>query len=242
MDKKEVQRVFSKSYMRRHSLEEWSEQATEAYNFLRSFYRNEYFYKNTIFNRHVLGKRSLRTTTALQELRVGRSLADVVVINGQATVYEIKSEFDSFQRLSSQLQDYYKMFGYVYIVTSESQLEAALKFTEGTPTGVYVVTRQEYLSERKKAIWDNRYFCKMEMYRTLRKYEREAVIQQCGHHLPDVAPVYYFQACYQLWEQIPMTTLHREFLKQLKQRQQPIQGLKQLPYEVRSFYYFHYEK
>lgn len=242
MDKKEVQRVFSKSYMRRHSLEEWSEQATEAYNFLRSFYRNEYFYKNTIFNRHVLGKRSLRTTTALQELRVGRSLADVVVIDGQATVYEIKSEFDSFQRLSSQLQDYYKMFGYVYIVTSESQLEAALQLTEGTPTGVYVVTRQEYLSERKKAIWEDQYFCKLEMYRTLRKYEREAVIRQCGHHLPDVAPVYYFQACYQLWEQIPMTILHKAFLKQLKQRQQPIQGLKQLPYEVRSFYYFHYKK
>lgn len=40
----------------------------ELYNFLKTRYRNEYYYKNTLLNKLLLGKHSLKTTVALSEI------------------------------------------------------------------------------------------------------------------------------------------------------------------------------
>src|SRR5690625_3385678 len=69
------------------------------YDYLSKHYRNEYFYKNTLLNKLLIGRHSVNTTTALAELPIHKSKADFVLINGSATVYEIKTELDSFNRL-----------------------------------------------------------------------------------------------------------------------------------------------
>jgi hypothetical protein len=78
------------------------------YNLLFKNYRNEYVYKNVLANKILLGKHSLNTSQILTEFRVGRSKADVVLLNGTSTVYEIKSEYDSFARLEKQIQSYFE--------------------------------------------------------------------------------------------------------------------------------------
>jgi len=65
------------------------------YKVLTDNYRSEYVYKNTLFNKLLLGKHNLNTTSALVELPIGDSIADFVLFNGSATVYEIKTELDS---------------------------------------------------------------------------------------------------------------------------------------------------
>jgi hypothetical protein len=65
---------------------------SEIYEIMTRSYRNEYVYKNTLLNRLLLTKHSLKTTTALTEIPISRSKADFVLINGKAVVYEIKTE------------------------------------------------------------------------------------------------------------------------------------------------------
>ena len=68
-----------------------SELISQIYNVLREGYRNEYYYKNTLLNKLLLGIHSVNTTTALTEIPIAKSKADFVLINGKAVVYEIKS-------------------------------------------------------------------------------------------------------------------------------------------------------
>ena len=64
------------------------------YDLLVKRYRSEYIYKNAIANKILLGKHSLNTSHMLTEFRAANCKADVVVLNGTSTVYEIKSEYD----------------------------------------------------------------------------------------------------------------------------------------------------
>ena len=85
------------------------------YNQLLRQYRNEYVYKNTLFNKLVLGIHSLKTTSAIVELPIVDSIADFILFNGKAVVYEIKTELDSLERLEGQLANYYKAFDIVNV-------------------------------------------------------------------------------------------------------------------------------
>src|SRR5258705_3315018 len=81
-----------------------------AYAYISRNYRNEYVYKNTIANNILLGRHSLNTATMLNEFKVASSIADIVIINGTSTVYEIKTELDSPEKLNKQIENYKKVF------------------------------------------------------------------------------------------------------------------------------------
>ena len=79
---------------RHHPLSNWFD---FFYNLLFSSYRCEYVYKNAIATKLYLGgHHSLQHSLLTNELRIGQSRADVVILNGTSTVYEIKSEYDSW--------------------------------------------------------------------------------------------------------------------------------------------------
>lgn len=50
------------------------------YDVLKKSYRNEYYYKNTLLNKLLLGVHSVNTTTALTELPIANSKADFLMI------------------------------------------------------------------------------------------------------------------------------------------------------------------
>lgn len=64
-----------------------------------------------------------QTTRAVSifELPVGDSRADFCKVNGHSAAYEIKTDLDTFYRLEKQLSDYYDVFDYVYVITSDSR-------------------------------------------------------------------------------------------------------------------------
>jgi len=92
------------------------------FDVLRRRYRADYVYRMAIATKLFLGRHSPASTSLLSELRVWRSRADLVMLNGTSTAYEIKTELDNLDRLKSQLDAYLKMFDLVYVVTCESQL------------------------------------------------------------------------------------------------------------------------
>ena len=56
---------------------------SEIYMHLDKEKRNEYFYMNTLLNKLLCGIHSVNTTAAFSQMRIGHSVADFVMINGE---------------------------------------------------------------------------------------------------------------------------------------------------------------
>ena len=67
-----------------------------------------------------------------------RSRLDLLKINGVTTAYEIKSEFDSLEKLEKQSEDYLKLFEYNYLVVANKHLAKAKKIIPGI-FGIYTL-------------------------------------------------------------------------------------------------------
>lgn len=89
--------------------------------------RHEYIYKAAITKKILLGVHSLQTASMMTEFRVGHCKADVVILNGTGTVYEIKSERDSLTRLEAQLNAYMRVFALVNVIVGENHLDEVVK-------------------------------------------------------------------------------------------------------------------
>lgn len=187
------------------------------YNFLFKNYRNEYVYKNVIANKILLSKHSLNTTQMLTEFRVGKSKADVVILNGSSTVYEIKSQYDSFIRLETQINSYFDIFDYVNVITSFSQahkLESILPEN----TGILVLTDRNTISTIRNAKSNQENINLSILFDSLRKTEYLSVIKNYYGVLPNVPNTQIYQECKKLYCEIPLTYAHDLTIGILKNR------------------------
>ena len=214
---------------------------SEIYSFLSKFYRNEYFYQNTLLNKLLLGKHSVKTTTALTQIPIGKSKADFILINGKAVVYEIKSELDSFERLDTQIKDYYKAFNHVCVVTSESYFDKIYSMLRDTPVGIYALTKKNTLSSllRKEPDEDNLHLEHKTIFKMLHKREFENILERYFGELPIASQVFYYDACLALFLEIPIIEAYRLVLSELKKRNRIIfSKFDDVPYELKSLVYF----
>ncbi|QTV78979.1 sce7726 family protein [Microbacterium sp. NIBRBAC000506063] len=147
--------------------------------------RDDYVYRSAVTQKIVLGKHNLRTTTVLNELRAGSSKADVVVLNGTSTAYEIKSERDSFQRLPSQLADYRSVFASVNIVTSPAQADEVLRLAPDD-VGVLVLSSRFRVQSVREAVNLPERTRSLSILATLRVDEAIRVLQALNVPFPDV--------------------------------------------------------
>lgn len=213
----------------------------EIYCELKNNYRNEYFYKNTLLNKLLLGVHSVNTTTALTEVAIAKSKADFVLINGKAVVYEIKTELDNLERLSSQIDDYYKAFDHVAVVTYDRNLQQLQKVLGSIdrPVGIYVLRKNGRLATVQKP---QRYVDDLDkeiIFKLLRKSEYENIIVQWYGYLPEVTQFKYYATCKNLFLQIPIEESYLLVLKVLKNRMQleKVEFVK-TQYELRFLAYF----
>lgn len=116
-------------------------------------YRCEYVYKSAIANRIIFGRHSARTASLAIELAAANSIADAVVFNGTSTAYEIKTEFDTHRRLSTQTADYLRAFERVYVVTHPA-LAARYASLVDERVGVLSLNGRNQLSQFRPAIPD----------------------------------------------------------------------------------------
>ena len=210
------------------------------YLYMNKNYRNQYYYKNTILNKLLLGVHSINTTTALTEIPISSSKADFILINGKAVVYEIKTELDNLERLDSQINNYYKAFDHVCIVSCESNVDYLLKKYDGTSVGIYVLTKKNTLRRIKEPKKDNTHINYDEMFRILNKAEFESIIKCFYGNLPKVSPVRYYSECKEMFRLIPKEIAYKMFIEQLKTRNKitAINKFNNVPYELKYIAYF----
>ena len=214
---------------------------SEVYRFMSKAYRNEYFYQNTLLNKLLLRKHSINTTTALTQIPISKSKADFILINGKAVVYEIKTELDTFERLDTQLKDYYKAFDHVCVVISERHFERAVGLLADTPVGIYVLTRKNTISSKlkKEPIADTSNLDYTTIFKVLHKREFENILLHHYGELPISSQAFYYGECLKQFSQIPILDAYNMALKQLKKRNKILVGeFEKVPYELRSLIYF----
>ncbi len=213
---------------------------TEVYSFMRKQYRNQYYYKNTILNKLLLGVYSINTTTALTEIPIYKSKADFVLINGKAVVYEIKTELDNLERLEGQIRNYYKAFDHVCVLTCEDYAPVLLDKFADTRVGVYVLTKKDTIKPLKEPAKFDELLDSEVIFKILNKHEYEEILIRYYNELPKTSQVKYYSKCRELFLKIPLQEVYQMFLKTLKNRNKVTNkdSFKKVPYELKSLAYF----
>lgn len=198
--------------------------------------RDEYIYKAAITHRILMGTHSLRTACMLNEFRTGSSKADVAILNGTTTVYEIKSERDSLSRLQQQLVNYRKVFASVFVIAGENHVSTVL---EATPpdVGVMSLSRRFQISTLRDAVNQPQRICPLAVFNTLRTAEAADIVAHAGLYIPDVPNTRLRTELRSLFETLAPEAVHDGMLRTLKRTRnlQPLAGLvEQLPVSLHA--------
>ena len=227
-----------KRYIKSYKNKKNKELISEIYKTLKHNYRNEYYYKNTLLNNLLFRFHNPLKTTALTEIPVSKSIADFILLNGKATVYEIKTELDTFERLDSQLTNYYKAFDNVCVVVPEAKLDNIENKLDNNNIGIYYISKRGALKVYREPV---SYISELNyeiIFKILRKYEYENIISKY-FKLPDVSQFKYYKACKDLFYKIPLDKVYSDFKEQLKQRTKiNIELIESVPKEIKSVVYF----
>jgi hypothetical protein len=180
-------------------------------------YRNEYIYKNALANKVLLGTHSLNTSFMLTELRAANCKADVVLLNGTSTVYEIKSKYDKMSRLKKQVSAYKTIFDHVNVITSEDQLENVLEEVEES-VGIMLLHDRNCIKTLRNPQSMKKQVVPEMIFDTLRQSEYQAVIESKFGFVPDVPNMHMYRECKALFCQLNPEDAHDYMVQHLKRR------------------------
>lgn len=195
----------------------------------------------------IVGIHSVNTTTALSQVRIARHIAGFVMINGVGKVYEIKSELDNFDRLNDQLLDYFKAFSYVSVLASEHELTRVENVPDqlgelGEAVGIYVLSERDTIFSKSKGRDSKEYNDRLDyrcIFTLLRKREYENVLMTYFQEIPQVPPVFYFDACLEQFCKIPILIAQELAFKEMKKRNKITQRIfSGIPNELKTWAYF----
>ncbi len=159
----------------------------------REGYRHEYIYKAALTHKILFGKHSLQTASMINEFRVGDCKADIAILNGTATVYEVKSERDSLARLERQVAAYATVFAKVYVIAAESHISAVLD-TVPDSVGILCLNNRHNISTVREAIDQPERTSPGAIFDSIRREEARIILSSFGVSVPPVPNTELFKA------------------------------------------------
>lgn len=188
-----------------------------AHALLAGGYRSEYVFKNALVSKIIFGRHSPATATALLEQQMGSSFADVLVVNGTSTVYEIKTDLDQFTRLETQLADYCSHAERVYVVTSEARAASA---SERAPrhVGIIGLRPNGSLTTVREAESNIERMKQDHLFHMLRTTEVAAVLRRTHDLVPDTHMARAWEQMRSAFRELDVELAHAETLMQLRGR------------------------
>lgn len=198
--------------------------------------RDEYIYKAALAHRILMGRHNLRTACMLSEFRTGECKADIVILNGTTTVYEIKSERDSLSRLERQIRNYRKVFASIFVIAGENHVEAVLNATP-PDVGVMSLDHRHYISTRRDAQNRPDCICPVTVFEALRVNEAKELLLGLGVAIPDVPNTLLRTELRKRFEALGAEDVHEGMLRTLKKTRnlQPLASLvARLPDSLRA--------
>jgi len=147
--------------------------------------RHEYVYKAALTQNILLGRHSLQTASMLNEFRVGNCKADLAILNGMATVYEIKSDRDSLARLERQISAYANVFAKVYVIAAEDHIPGVVSCVP-EHVGVLLLNSRQQISTLREAVGRPEHTSPEAIFDCVRTIEAGLILRSCGVSVPAV--------------------------------------------------------
>jgi len=169
--------------------------------------------------------------------------ADIFAINGEITIYEIKSKKDTLKRLSNQLKTYINYANRVYIVIDEKFIN---KLSIDDKIGIYIIKNNKfilykeatYMSIKKEFLLQ--YWLSNELkdflhgYKGTSKFNKETCMKYLDSLLSDKqlyhATLYMLKNRYKI--ESDYIKKHKQLLSRGMKKNSYLTPLKKLPFEV----------
>jgi hypothetical protein len=198
--------------------------------------RDEYIYKAALTHNILLGTHSLQTASMLNEFRVGECKADLVILNGTATVYEVKSERDSLRRLERQVTAYAKVFAQVYVITAEDHINSVV---DAVPedVGILRLTRRHQITKLRKAVDRPERTSPTAIFDSIRTEEARMILISQGVSIPAVPNTALNSVLRQLFVKLDARKAHDGMVQILKNTRNSLPLsvlLNQLPHSLKT--------
>lgn len=189
-------------------------------------HRDEYVYKSALTEKILFGRHSLKTACMLTEFRVGTRKADLAILNGSATVYEIKSERDSLSRLDEQLKAYRNVFSKVYVVAGENHVDAVLAKAD-PDIGVLLLSKRHQISSVREATYRADLICPLTILDSIRTPEAAVILRELGEEVPNVPNTAMRTELRHTFSRLDPEQTHDAMVKTLKRTRnlQPLESL-----------------
>lgn len=212
----------------------YGEYLKSLYSALLNNYRCEYVYKNELIG-HIIRQYKKTNTVAFNEFKVGDSIVDIALFNGESKAFEIKTEFDSPRRLEKQMGDYRKVFEKCYVVVPTEEIEdysrcideevGLLSLSKKSGGVTFQVCREAIPNETIDS--DVLITC-------LRTKEYQQIIRDYYGDLPKVPDYEMYSECKKMMRAIPGKILRIALLELMKKRKKDMLVLKNVPKELRQ--------
>lgn len=181
----------------------------------RSGFRDEYVYRAALTHNILLGRHSLSTASMLTEFRAGSCKADLAILNGTATVYEIKSDRDSLTRLTNQLENYRKVFAKIYVIASEAFVQEIISSTP-SDIGVLSLVRWNRIQTVREAVNRPELVCPETIFDSLRLAEAREILRDFNIAVPNVPNTMLYGVMRKYFAQLDPTETHQKMVQTLK--------------------------
>lgn len=189
------------------------------YEILINQYRCEYVYKNEIVKQILINKHK-GNARLYTEVEIHKSKADVLIVNGTSSVYEIKTELDTFDRLEGQLYSYSLVFDKIYVFTHPKKIDTLKKVIDKT-VGILILNEVGEIVTLRDAKSNKKNVNPEYVFNLLRKEEYINIIRKHFGEIPDVTPVNLFNECKKLFIKLSPETAHDYMVEELRNRRLP---------------------
>lgn len=181
-------------------------------------YRCEYVYKNELIG-YLVREYGSQNTVAYNEFKVGRSIVDIALFNGESKAFEIKTELDSPKRLTKQLEDYQLIFDKCYVVIPEEKIDDYANMV-GDSIGILSLSykRGKISILQQRDARQNKSFDVDIAMTCLRCHEYESIVKDYYGEVPNVPDFQMYDYCLSMMRKIPKDQLKKMFLVELKNR------------------------
>lgn len=188
----------------------------EAFSLLKKkAHRHEYVYKSALTQNILLGKHSLQTASMLTEFRVGNCKADLVILNGTATVYEVKSERDSLSRLERQISAYRQVFAKVYVIAGENHIRSIFE-TVPSDVGILKLSSRHQITSLREAVDQPERTNSASIFDSIRLSEARQILALNGLKTPQVPNTELYSALRDIFLKLPPRLAHVGMVQVLK--------------------------
>jgi hypothetical protein len=204
------------------------------YSKIAKSYRCEYVYKNELL-KMLLREFGSRQTVFFSEFRVGTSIADMVMFNGQSKAFEIKTEYDTPKRLKEQLDNYTSLFDKCYIVIPAACVE---EYKDLVADSVGIITMQSnrgklYIETVRDACVNTQLNVEL-MMSCLRTSEYRDMALSLGYQVQTVPKYDLYRFCSDCFLKTEVEILKPAFVKQIKSRKNNTSSLAKYPMAMRQ--------